>query len=71
MRFDAPVQCLYRIVTEDTEIGGVKITKDSSIMLGWGTAGRDPKYFDNPDIFDIYRSNSSQNVALVLVLTFA
>ena len=62
MRFDAPVQCLYRVVTEDTEIGSVKIKKDSSIMLGWGTAGRDPKYFENPDLFDIFRSNSSQNV---------
>ena len=49
-------------MTEDTEIGSVKIKKDSSIMLGWGTAGRDPEYFENPDLFDIFRSNSSQNV---------
>ncbi|MDC0432249.1 cytochrome P450 [Hyphomicrobiales bacterium] len=62
MRFDAPVQCLYRIVTKDTKIGDITISKDSSIMLGWGTAGRDPKYFEKPDVFDIYRSNSSQNV---------
>ena len=62
MRFDAPVQCLYRVVTEDTEIGSVKIKRDSSIMLRWGTAGRDPEYFENPDMSDIFRSNSSQKV---------
>ena len=62
MRFDAPVQCLYRIVTEDTSIGEVNIPKGSNIMLGWGTAGRDPKYFDNPNKFDLYRHNADKNV---------
>ena len=37
---------MYRVVTEDTFIGEVKIPEGSNIMLGWGTAGRDPKYFD-------------------------
>ena len=31
-------------------------------MLGWGTAGRDPKYFDNPNKFDLYRHNADKNV---------
>ena len=62
MRFDAPVQCLYRIVTEDTFIGETEIPEGSNIMLGWGTAGRDPKYFDNPNKFDLYRYNADKNV---------
>ena len=62
MRFDAPVQCLYRIVTEDTFIGETEIPEGSNIMLGWGTAGRDPKYFENPNKFDLYRHNADKNV---------
>jgi len=62
MRFDAPVQCLYRIVTEDTFIGETEIPEGSNIMLGWGTAGRDPKYFDNPNKFDLHRHNADKNV---------
>ena len=31
-------------------------------MIGWGSAGRDPKWFDDPDKFDIHRENADQHV---------
>ncbi len=62
MRFDAPVQCLYRVVTRDTELGGVKIPAGSNVMLGWGSAGHDPDFFERPDEFDLERENVNQHV---------
>ena len=32
------------------------------VMLGWGSAGRDPKWFKNPDEFDVDRDNARQHV---------
>lgn len=62
LRFEAPVQCLYRLVTTDTEIAGTPIPAGSMVMLGWGSAGRDPQAFDAPDTFDIHRRNARDHV---------
>ena len=62
MRFDGPVQCLYRIVTKDTEFAGQKILKGTKIMLGWGSAGHDPDHFDNPQDFVLGRSNAYKHI---------
>lgn len=62
MRFDAPVQCLYRVVTRDTELGGVTIPAGSNVMLGWGSAGHDPDFFERPEQFDLERENVNQHV---------
>ncbi|MGI9323745.1 MAG: cytochrome P450 [Pseudomonadales bacterium] len=63
LRHDAPVQCLYRVVTEDTVVGDVQIPKGSNVMLGWGCAGRDPDFFERPDEFDWNRPNLKEHVA--------
>lgn len=62
LRFEAPVQCLYRLVTRDTEVAGVAMPEGSMVMLGWGTAGRDPDAFERPDTFDIHRPNARDHV---------
>jgi cytochrome P450 len=62
MRFDAPVQCLYRVVTRDTELGGVRIPAGSNVMLGWGSAGHDPDIFERPEEFILERENVNQHV---------
>jgi cytochrome P450 len=62
MRFECPVQCLYRVVTEDTQFGNFELKKDSRVMLGWGSAGRDPDYFDNPDTFILDRPNAHRHI---------
>jgi cytochrome P450 len=62
LRFEAPVQCLYRVTTEPVSVAGTDIPAGAMVMLGWGSAGRDPAVFDNPDAFDIHRSNARDHV---------
>lgn len=62
LRFESPVQCLYRVVTKDATLGDTIIRAGSNVMLGWGSAGRDPDFFDNPDRFDLDRENVNAHV---------
>lgn len=41
---------------EDVEMHGVTIKQGTPVMPLLGAANRDPRYFDNPDVFDIERS---------------
>jgi cytochrome P450 len=55
MRLESPVQWLQRIVTEDTELGGVQLEAGSMLLVMWGAANRDERQFDEPDRFVIDR----------------
>ncbi len=63
LRHDSPVQCLYRITTVETQIGDTVIPAGSNVMLGWGSACRDPDVFPSPEKFDMTRSNIKEHVA--------
>nr|WP_087574131.1 cytochrome P450 [Sphingomonas sp. CDS-1] len=63
MRFDAPVQALWRRALEEVEIDGVVIPEGGIIQLQWGAANRDPDKFDNPDDFIVDRPNARQHLA--------
>lgn len=62
LRFEAPVQCLYRVTTEAVNVAGTDIPAGSMVMLGWGSAGRDPAVFEDPDTFNIERKNARDHV---------
>ena len=62
MRFECPVQCLYRVVTKDTQLGDFELKQGSRVMLGWGSAGRDPDYFDDPNTFIFDRPNAHRHI---------
>lgn len=51
LRLESPVQWLQRIVMKDTEVCGVKIPRESSVLIVWGAANRDPRKFVEPDRF--------------------
>ncbi len=56
LRFDPPVQFTSRIAKEDLELGGRQIQKNQIVTLIVGAANRDPKYFPNPEQFNVNRS---------------
>ena len=58
LRFDPPVQMDGRYVFEDIEIGGVTIPAGSGTMTLIGAVNRDPELVDDPDRFDITRTDT-------------
>jgi cytochrome P450 len=44
-----------RWVVRDTELGGVKLPAGSVVHMNLGAANRDPKRWENPDEYDIFR----------------
>ena len=62
LRYEAPIQGLFRLVSRDTEVAGVSIPKGSIVVLRWGAANRDPGVFDEPDRFDLARANARSHI---------
>ncbi len=56
LRYDNPVQITYRSALEDVEIKGKIIRKGDLVNTILGSANRDPERFNNPNVFDITRS---------------
>lgn len=52
LRFDAPVQGLFRSTTRAVEVAGTTIPADAPVMLLFGSANRDVRRFPDPDAFD-------------------
>lgn len=57
LRWDPPVHCTFRRATAATELDGVPVPEGGMVVPVWGSAGRDPEVFDDPDEFDIDRAN--------------
>jgi 4-methoxybenzoate monooxygenase (O-demethylating) len=58
VRFDSPFQGVFRTTTRDVEIGGVHLVEDEKILISPACANRDPRRWENPDVFDIDRDAS-------------
>lgn len=63
LRFDAPVQGLWRTTTCPVEVAGVEIPAGASVMMRFGAANRDARIYEDPDRFDIERPNARNHVA--------
>ena len=55
IRWVTPVKEFMRTAQADTEVRGVPIKKDESVLLSYVSANRDEDVFENPDTFDIGR----------------
>ncbi len=55
LRYDAPVQTVFRTATRDTEVGGTRIPKGAFVAALIGSANRDERRFVDADRFDIDR----------------
>ena len=63
VRYVSPVIHMRRTSLEGTFIGDQKIGPYEKIALWYGAANRDPEIFDNPDKFNIMRSNAEKHLA--------
>ena len=63
LRYETPTAGMWRIVKEDTELGGVSMPAGSVVQLRYAAANRDPKKFEDPDRFDIERKNARAHLA--------
>jgi cytochrome P450 len=66
LRFDSPVQGLWRTATCPAAVRGVEVPQGASVMVRFGAANRDPSVFASPDVFDITRENANQHLAFGL-----
>jgi cytochrome P450 len=55
LRWDAPVQLVFRTVKEDADVAGARIPKAAIACVLLGSANRDERRFPDPDRFDLDR----------------
>lgn len=55
LRFEAPVQRMGRVASEDLEIGGARIRKGQLVFMIMGSANRDEAHFPEADRLDLER----------------
>lgn len=58
LRWNSPVQHLFRKAATDVDIDGTTIEAGTRVMLSFGAANRDPRRWENPDKFDLSRDPS-------------
>jgi cytochrome P450 len=58
LRWESPVQQLFRKTSSEVTIGGTVIPAGSRVMLCFAAANRDPRRWENPDQFDLSRDPS-------------
>ncbi|MDT5100429.1 MAG: hypothetical protein QOC76_4166 [Mycobacterium sp.] len=49
LRVDGPVPFAPRVTTEEVEVGGKVVPKDTTVMLSYGSADRDPSRYEDAD----------------------
>jgi cytochrome P450 len=49
LRVDSPVPFAPRVATEDVEVAGCPVAKDTDILISLGCANRDPEQYPDPD----------------------
>jgi cytochrome P450 len=55
LRFRSPVQSMYRVTAAATTLGGVPVPAGAPLVAWIGSANRDERQFQRPDLFDIHR----------------
>ncbi|TFD68876.1 cytochrome P450 [Cryobacterium ruanii] len=61
LRYETPGQNVSRQTTEQIVIAGVIIPADSRVMFLQGSANRDERVYQDPDVFDISREFTPKN----------
>jgi cytochrome P450 len=55
IRFESPVQTFFRTTTKSVRLGDVEMGEGEKVLMLLASANRDPRKWENPDIYDIER----------------
>lgn len=55
LRFNTSAQRFKRTLTQDVDLHGQTMKAGDAVILAYGSANRDERVFDNPDVYDITR----------------
>ena len=56
LRYDSPVQFLFRVAAHDVELAGTTIKQGTAVLPLYASANRDERKFPDPDRFDVTRN---------------
>lgn len=54
---------IWRVMTQDAELGGVTLPKGAMVMMRYAAANRDPERYEEPDRFIADRANARTHLA--------
>ena len=60
LRFESPFQTFFRTTTTNAKLGNYVIPENEKVMLSLGSANRDPRQWESPELFDISRITTGQ-----------
>ena len=63
LRLATPTSNMWRVASEDHEIGGVTIPKGSQVLLKFFSSNHDEEVFEEPMKFDVTRENARSHIA--------
>lgn len=66
LRYTSPAHTFGRTITAPVEVHGTTIPAGARIALSFGSANRDERAFDNPDVFDLHRDRERRHVGFGL-----
>jgi cytochrome P450 len=58
LRYESPIPMVSQLAGQATVIGGHDVHAGDTVLLHLGSANRDPDRFDQPDIFDVGRTEN-------------
>ena len=62
VRLESPFKGHYRVVLNETCLGGVNLPAGARVFLQWAAANRDPSVFSRPDTLDPARSDGGEHI---------
>ena len=63
LRLSTPTQGMWRVVTRETQLGGVTIPSGARLVIVFSSANRDEQLYEEPDRFDPDRENLRNHLA--------
>lgn len=65
LRMESPVKAHFRMARKTTTVGGVEVPAGTTVMLLPGACNRDDRKFQDPNTFDVSRSNVREQIAFI------